>query len=344
MTILASKGIIMRYWNRSISAGFLGLAAIAAFFGFADSARAGKLGWLDDVVREVVREARVEGKTSARGIERGIARESAEGVEKLAVKSSTRILAREGEEGLDVVARGFERFGRAGRELERPSEALLDARFARLGALDPEMIKTFRSLDGAEKRLVVEMGETAQMLAREFPNEAEAMIRKLGPEGMSAARAFGPEVAATVAKEGPETLGILRKTGRGGLDFFTKNILPNKKKLLAAGVLAAFLANPDLFVDSAGRFTKYAAEQFARAGVQLAGAASSGVARGLVGSITKALAGRGVSAELARILGIALASLVAVVAALVFIGKPIRAIVVPVTRPIAWMTRRSRSK
>lgn len=320
------------------------MATIAAFFGFADSARAGKLGWLDDVVREVVREARVEAKTSARGIERGIARESAEGVEKLAVKSSTRILAREGEEGLDVVARGFERFGRAGRELERPSEALLDARFARLGGLDPEMIKTFRSLDGAEKRLVVEMGETAQMLAREFPNEAEAMIRKLGPEGMSAARAFGPEVAATVAKEGPETLGILRKTGRGGLDFFTKTVLPNKKKLLAAGVLAAFLANPDRFVDSAGRFTKYAAEQFARAGVQLAGAASSGVARGLVGAITDALAGRGVSAELARILGIALASLVAVVAALVFIGKPIRAIVVPVTRPIAWMTRRSRSK
>ncbi len=344
MTILVSKGIMMRYLSRSISAGFLGLATIAAFFGFADSARAGKLGWLDDVVREVVREARVEAKSSARGIERGIARESAAGVEKLAVKSSSRILAREGEEGLDAVARGFERFGRTGRELERPSEALLDARFARLGRLDPEMIKTFRSLDGAEKRLVVEMGETAQMLARQFPNEAEAMIRKLGPEGMSAARVFGPEVAATVAKEGPETLGILRKTGRGGLNFFTRHVLPNKKKLLAAGVLTAFLANPDLFVDSAGRFTKYAAEQFARAGVQLAGAVSSGVARGLVGSIADALSGRGVSAELARFLGIILASLVAIGAALIFIGKPIRAIVVPVTRPIAWMMRRSTSK
>ncbi len=79
-------------------------------------------------------------------------------------------------------------------------------------------------------------------------------------------------MAEVVVKEGPESLGVLRKTGRGGWDFFTETVLPNKKKLIAAGVLAAFLADPDKFVDTAGRATEYAVRQFARAGVDLVGA------------------------------------------------------------------------
>jgi hypothetical protein len=120
------------------------------------------------------------------------------------------------------------------------------------------------------------MGETAQRLARRYPGQAETMIRRLGVEGMTAVRVYGDDVAEVVAKEGPESINVLRKAGRGGWTFFTETVLPHKKKLAAAGVLALFLANPDRFVDSAGRITEYAVDQFARAGIRLAGAVGGG--------------------------------------------------------------------
>src|SRR5581483_11198670 len=104
--------------------------------------------------------------------------------------------------------------------------------------------------------------ETAQRLARRYPDQAETMIRKLGTEGLSAVRVFGDAVAETLVKEGPESLGVLRKTGRGGWSFFTHEVLPHKKKLAAAGVLALFLANPEKFVDYAGKATDYAVREF----------------------------------------------------------------------------------
>ena len=145
---------------------------------------------------------------------------------------------------------------------------------------DAEGAKTFAALAPAEKRLVVEMGETAQLLAHRYPGQAERMIKELGTEGMSAVRVFGDDVAEVIVKEGPQSVGILRKTGRGGWEFFTSQVLPHKKKLIAAGVMAAFLADPDRFVDYAGRATEYAVREFAKAGVTLAGAVTGGAARG----------------------------------------------------------------
>ena len=170
---------------------------------------------------------------------------------------------------------------RAGRRIEHPSEALLQSRFSRLLGHDPQALRSFAALEPAEKRLVVEMGEAARRLAERYPEQAETMVRKLGPEGLSAVRVFGDDVAEVVVKEGPESLNVLRKTGRGGWSFFTQQVLPHKKKLLAAGVLAAFLADPDRFVDYAGQATEFAVREFARAGITLAAAAGNGAARGL---------------------------------------------------------------
>ena len=55
-----------------------------------------------------------------------------------------------------------------------------------------------QGLGELEKRLVVELGETAQVLARRYPREAETMVRRLGPEGLSAVRVFGDDVAELV--------------------------------------------------------------------------------------------------------------------------------------------------
>ena len=73
--------------------------------------------------------------------------------------------------------------------------------------------------------------------------------------------------------------------------FFTKQVLPHKKKLAAAGVLAAFMANPEKFVDYAGRATEFAVQEFAKAGIQLVSAISGGAARGLETTIGQTLAG-----------------------------------------------------
>jgi hypothetical protein len=306
---------------RLVLAGLLvGLATLPV------PAWAGKLSWLDEVVQEVVVEARAGGRAAARNGD--------------GARAAGRLFVHEADEGLEVVARRYDDLARLGRRVDRPSEALLNARFSRLMRDNPEAARTFAALAPAEKRLVVEMGETAQRLARRYPDQAETMIRQLGTEGLSAVRVFGDDVAEVVAKEGPESLGVLRKTGRGGWSFFTHEVLPHKKKLMAAGVLAAFLANPDKFVDYAGRATDYAVREFARAGVTLAGAVGGGAARGLEASISQALADRGLDFAALRYLGMGLAALVAVLATMVILGLPIGWMF----RPFGWAYRAVRGR
>jgi hypothetical protein len=278
-------------------------------------AQAGKLAWLDEVVQEIVVEARAGGKATARG--------------------TGRLFVHEAEDGLEIAAKRSEDLARIGRRVDQPSEALLQARFSRLLRHDPEAVRTFRTLAPGEKRLVVEMGETAQRLARRYPNQAETMIRKLGTEGLSAVRVFGDDVAETLVKEGPESLSVLRKTGRGGWAFFTHQVLPHKKKLAAAGVLAAFLANPEKFVDYAGQATEYAVREFARAGVQLAGAVGGGAAKGLESAVAETLARHGLDFAVLRYVGMACAGLVVVLATMVLLGIPMRW----VFRPFMWAYR-----
>jgi hypothetical protein len=285
------------------------------------SAFAGKVSWLDEVVQEVIVEARAGGKAAAHG-------------EGTAVRSAGRLFAREADEGLETLARRSDTLARSAHRVESPSEALLQARFNRLLRPEPETARVFASLAPAEKRVVVEMGEAAQQLARRYPGQAESMVRKLGTEGLSAVRVYGDDVAEVVVKEGPEALGVLRKTGRGGWNFFTKQVLPNKKKLIAAGVLAAFLADPDKFVDTAGRATEYAIQQFAKAGVDLVGAVSAGAARGLETSVGNALSAYGLNVAVLRYLGMGLAGLVVLGSTAVLLGLPVRWMLKPIIWPL----------
>jgi hypothetical protein len=200
---------------------------------------------------------------------------------------------------------------------------------------DPQALRTFSALPAAEKRLVVELGETAQLLARRYPAEAETIVRRLGPEGLTAVRVYGDDVAEVLAKEGTESIGVLRRTGRAGWTFFTNQVLPHKKKLLAAGVLAAFLANPEKFVDYAGQATEFAVREFAKAGIQLATTVTGGAARGLETSIGQALSAYGLNVPVLRYLGMGLAGLVVVLSFLVIVGLPVRWLF----RPILWPFR-----
>src|SRR4051794_14932024 len=306
--------------------GLLAVLGLALTLALAPPAWAGQLSWLDDVVQEVVREARAGGRSAVRGGDAATSTAHAAG----------RLFVHEADEGLEIIARRSDDLARTGRRIDRPAEALLQERFTRLLRHDPEAVRTFSTLAPAEKRLVVEMGETAQRLARRYPDQAETMIRRLGTEGLSAVHVYGDDVAEVLVKEGPESVGVLRKTGRGGWSFFTREVLPHKKKLAAAGVLAAFLANPDAFVDYAGKATEYAVREFARAGVQLAGAVGDGAARGLETTISQALANHGLDYAVFRYSGMALAGLVIVIATMVLLGIPVAWLF----RPLTWPWRR----
>jgi hypothetical protein len=289
---------------------------------------AGKLSWLDDVVQEVIIEAKAGGKGLVRGGDG--ARAEIRGAGRL-------FLTHNADETLERLVRNSDELARAGRRIEQPTEALLQARFSRLLKQDQQTLRAFGALEPAEKRLVVELGETAQTLARRYPQQAETMVRQLGPEGLTAVRVFGDDVAEALAKEGSQSLGVLRKTGRGGWSFFTNQVLPHKKKLAAAGILAAFLANPEKFVDYTGRATEFAVREFAKAGIQLASAVGGGAARGLETSIGQTLAGYGLDFPAFRYAGIGLAGLVVVLSVLVIFGLPIRLIF----RPFGWAFRKT---
>lgn len=279
-------------------------------------ARAGRLSWLDEVVRHAVRG---EGRAASR--------------------PAGRLFVHEAEEGLAGLARRADEMARLARRAEGPSEALLEARFARVVRQDEALVRGFKDLAPAEKRLVVEMGETASALARRHPERAEEIIRGLGVEGLTAVRVYGDDVADVIVKEGPSSLNVLRKTGRPGWDVFTTVVLPHKKKLAAAGVLALFLANPDRFVDTAGNLTQYAVEQFAQAGVQLAGGIGAGASRGLENSVASALAEYGLDSLVLRKLGMALAGLVALGATMVLVGLPLKWLLGPVVWPLRVVRR-----
>ena len=291
-------------------------AALIALLAMPGKVQAGKLSWLDDVVKEVVREAEVGGKVAVKSADEALS----------AGKSSGRLFAREAaDEGLELVAHRADEISRLAKGAgAAPSEALLQSRFAKLLKPEPEMLRVFKTLAPAEKRLVVEMGEAAQQLAKRFPGQAESMIRELGTEGLAAVRVYGDDVAEILVKEGSSAVGVLRKTGRTGWEFFTSKVLPNKKKLAAAGVLGLFIANPDKFVDTAGNATKYAIEQFSKAGISLAGAMGDGAIKGLGNTFGSLIASLGISETAARVIGIGAAVLVVAFSVVVLVGAPVR--------------------
>jgi hypothetical protein len=309
-----------------------GLSIVMAVV-LARPAQAGKLSWLDDIIREVIAEARAG--------TRSVVKEG--GAARVELRSAGRLFAQhDAEEGLEQLVKHSDDLARAGRRIEPVAETVLQSRFSRLLGHDAQALRSFAALKPAEKRLVVEMGEAARRLAERYPQEAEAMVRQLGPEGLTAVRVFGDDVAEVMVKEGSQTLNVLRKTGKGGWAFFTHQVLPHKKKLLAAGVLAAFLADPDRFVDYAGQATQYAVREFARAGVSLAAAAGNGAAEGLEASIGEVLASHGLNRPFYRQVGMGLAAIVAVASLLVLFGLPVRLILAPLSWPLRLLRGKHR--
>lgn len=282
---------------------------------------AGSLSWLDEMIQASVRQADP----------------------KLASQRTSKLFAREvselGDDALGVIARRSQELARSARRSDETVDALTEARFQKLVASDETLARDFARLAPAEKQVVVQMGEAAQSLARRFPGRADSMIRSMGADGLSAVAVYGDDVAEVLAAEGAQSVNVLRRTGRPGWKFFTETVLPNKQKLAAAGLLTAFIAAPEEFVDMAGQATDYAVRQFASAGIQLATAVGGGAVAGLESAVGTWLEQQGLNFALARYSGMLLAGWVVFSSALVIIGMPGRVATAPV-RMLLWPVRR----
>jgi hypothetical protein len=273
---------------------------------------AGKMNVLEGFVRAAIEEAKSGAKTGAR------------------LAEDTRLI-RGGEELFEKAAKQHDLLVRTAALVPELDDPALARRITQLSRSDSEITKTLTQMSAAERRFVVEAAETAGTISRRFPAEAAEMVTRLGPEGLSYTRVFGPQVAEVVLREGPEVLGVIRKGGRSAWEFFTNTVLPNKKKLVAAGVFAAFLANPDKFVDLAGRATDYAVREFARAGVELASVLPGSMAGGIDAGVHRVLERWGLNYAPVRYSAVALLLAIAATAVIRLFGWPIRTVLKPFT-------------
>lgn len=284
-------------------------------------ASAGSLSWLDDVIQASMKQADT----------------------KLVSSRPARLFAREtaelGDDSLGILARRSDELSDMARKAEDPATGLVDARFSRLVGNDENLARDFAKLTPSEKKLAVGMGEAAQKMARRFPGQADTMIRKMGADGLSAVAVYGDDVAEVLAAEGSQAVTVLRKTGRPGWKFFTETVLPNKQKLAAAGVLTAFMASPEEFVDMAGQATEFAIRQFATAGIELASAVGGGAITGLESAVGNWLEKQGLNFSAVRYIGMFIAGWVVLSSAMFLMGLPGRIAMAPVCVAI-WPVRR----
>ena len=98
---------------------------------------------------------------------------------------------------------------------------------------------------------------------------------------------YGDFVADGVRLAGPEYKLVVRKTGSGASQFLTRYLKPHYKKLVAAGLVAAYLSAPEKFHDEAGNLTAWAAEQLTRLGIEVTSAAPRGIWRAIVAKFTE---------------------------------------------------------
>jgi len=196
------------------------------------------------------------------------------------------------------------------REAERVSlppirfdEATLLRRFERLQGANPALRAEFKALPGAERRIVVELGEGAEHVLNLHPGESGTrLLQHLDAAGLAQSRTYGDfvidgmawlqsddalaamrgsiseETRATIARTLGRSASIelserevaelwksaVRKNSGGVGQFWRVYVAPHKGKWLAGGLLISYLAMPERFHDAAGKLTKYGAREIAK--------------------------------------------------------------------------------
>ena len=157
--------------------------------------------------------------------------------------------------------------------------ALSDAdavkQFDRLEGADDALRRQFLTLSPTERAALLELAAAAQKVVRHQDN-AFSLLRKLDLDGLAQARTYGDFVVDGVRMMDAPYKSVVRKMGNGAAVFFERYLRPNYKSLLAAGLVATYLATPEKFHDELGKLTQWAAERFTKLGIEVAGAVPRG--------------------------------------------------------------------
>ena len=236
-------------------------------------AHAGKLSWLDEVVQEVIAEARAGGQDAGHG--RSTATAGRGPRRRAAVRWRTRPTR-----GWSSSSAGPTTWpGPAGGSSSRPRRCSRRGSPGSCGTT-PRPSAPSRPCAGREA--------AGRRDGRDRPAARPPLSRRGRDDGPPARAPRGSRPSASSAttwprsssRKGPRAWACSARPAGGAGRSSPEQVLPHKKKLAAAGVLAAFLADPDKFVDYAGQATEYAVREFARAGIQLAWPSAAACAAG----------------------------------------------------------------
>lgn len=179
-----------------------------------------------------------------------------EGLEVLA-KKIEQLAAKHGDEGLEVVRKLGPRALRAADEAGANSAAAIRAmsRFGEDGlvwvAKRPEGLELAAKYGDDAAEVLVKHKQVAEPLLRESGESAVRAFKAVDPQNGRLLAIMAADRATAPLARNPQLLDVVGKYGDSAVKFIWRN----KGKLAAAGVLAAFLADPQPFIDGTRQLT-----------------------------------------------------------------------------------------
>ena len=162
---------------------------------------------------------------------------------------------------------------------------------------DPDLSRAVEAADPALRRVVLESLAGAQAIERALPSNPVRRAEIVERGGVDLLRAASRSEdglgTALILLDGSIRSGRLQEDalaqfGRGmnsGGDSFARVwrdlIVPNWERVVAGGLVTAFLLNPEMFIDASGQLTSYAVAAFAELGVEIAMSVPGGLAEGI---------------------------------------------------------------
>lgn len=244
----------------------------------------------------------------ARGVVDDLMRGTARVADEIPVKKVDDLVAelsksRSAREAVDAELRKAGRIaegGQVARGAARSDEVLRLLRAA-TNELDPSVLRRIESLDEASREAAFVLAKGGDELVRTVPDLATRarLLQEGGAETVAAVGMFGPEAAraalrldeairggSVLVKDGSRAVSVadfgnvMTRFGDASWSFWKQYVQPHWKVWAASGALAAYLANPEYFQDTAGKLTEAGFKHLTEFAGEVAAAAIRGVGEG----------------------------------------------------------------
>lgn len=189
----------------------------------------------------------------------------------------------------------------AARQGDEVAEAAVRSAARSLRQTDEVLFRQIDSLPAPEKAVALRVYHGADILGRQVGDSQRAarIIEQAGPEGLEQIARYGDDLAVDFQQiDGAVMSRTLRVPGeKSAIHLFTENVAaagsgtlhfwrsyigPNWKKIAGGGLIAAFIYDPEKFVDVAGNATEHAAQEFGRLGVEVVIGGGTGFIKGFL--------------------------------------------------------------